>query len=53
MEKKKQNKTFTAKKELLKGCKAYPSSGLYPGAPLSWCRKARGEWCGDCKWRSF
>jgi hypothetical protein len=36
----------------LVGCKAYPSSGAIAGCPIGWCKRARGAWCGDCRWRS-
>jgi hypothetical protein len=40
-----------ANEVLLIGCKAYPTTGKLAGAPIEWCRKARGEWCGKCQWR--
>ncbi|MDH5524471.1 MAG: hypothetical protein OEY01_10835 [Desulfobulbaceae bacterium] len=37
----------------LAGCTAYPTTGRITGAPVEWCRKSRGEWCGKCQWLKF
>lgn len=42
----------SSKEVYLIWCKAYPTKGKGAGAPVAWCRKARGEWCGNCEWRN-
>ncbi len=38
----------------LVGCPAYPTTGIYAGASIEWCRATRGKMtaCGKCKWRT-
>jgi hypothetical protein len=37
----------------LKGCPAWPLTGIGAGAPWSWCIKSRGTMkkCESCDWR--
>jgi hypothetical protein len=35
------------------GCPAYPTTGMFAGASIEWCRKSRGAMaaCETCEWR--
>ncbi|MFZ5775084.1 MAG: hypothetical protein ACOY3Z_06335 [Thermodesulfobacteriota bacterium] len=37
----------------LVGCPAWPTTGIYAGASVEWCREARGKMavCASCQWR--
>lgn len=51
-ERAKEQAAAAAKEVRLTGCKAFPTSGHPAGPDVEWCRKARGAWCGNCKWRN-